>query len=148
MAFISSDGIDMAEYLAFARDHIFLVGAAAALIVIIIVSEVRRARRPWREAEPLEAVRLINAGAQLVDLRGHDAYRSGHIVNARHIPFDELDAKMDKLDPAKPVVLCCESGITSARAAERLHRAGFAQVWNLKGGLAAWKRENMPVAKG
>ncbi|MBW3567680.1 MAG: rhodanese-like domain-containing protein [Proteobacteria bacterium] len=137
----------MAEYLAFAKDHAILVGAAVALIVIIIISEVRRARRPWHDAEPAVAVRLMNAGAQLIDLRGHDAYRSGHIVNARHLPLDELDAKAGKLDKATPVIVYCDSGVTSARAAEQLVKQGFADVWQLRGGLAAWKRDNMPVAR-
>ena len=138
----------MAEYLAFAQEHVFLFGAAIALIVIIIVSEVRRVRRPWRDAEPTEAVRLMNAGAQLIDVRGHDAFRAGHIVNARHVPLDELDAKADKLDKGKPVLLYCDTGASSGRGAEALVRAGFGEVWNLKGGLTAWKRENLPVAKG
>lgn len=138
----------MAEYLAFAKDHVFLVGAAIALAVIIVVSEIRRARRPWRDAEPAEAVRLINAGAQLIDLRGHDAFRAGHIVNARHLPMEELDARLEKLDRDKPVLVYCDSGMTSARAAAQLVRAGFTVVWQLAGGLAAWKRENMPVTKG
>ncbi len=137
----------MAEYLAFAKDHIFLFAAAVALIAIIIVSEFRRARRPWHDAEPAQAVRLINAGAQLVDLRGHDAFRAGHIVNARHLPMDELEAKAGKLDKTKPVIVYCDTGITSARAAAALVREGFTDVWQLHGGLAAWKRENMPVAK-
>lgn len=137
----------MAEYLAFAKDHIFLVGAAIALIVIIIISEVRRARRPWHDAEPAAAVRLMNSGAQLIDLRGHDAYRAGHIVNARHLPLDELATKADKLDKQTPVIVYCDSGISSARAADQLVRLGFVDVWQLRGGLAAWKRENMPVAK-
>lgn len=137
----------MAEYLAFAKDHILLVGAAAALIIIIIVSELRRARRPWHDAEPAAAVRLMNAGAQLLDLRGHDAYRSGHIVNARHLPMDELAAKADKLDKNTPVIVYCDSGVSSTRAAEQLVKLGFVDVWQLRGGLAAWKRDNMPVAK-
>lgn len=137
----------MAEYLAFAKDHIFLIGAAAALIAIIIVSEFRRARRPWHDASPAQAVRLMNDGAQLIDLRGHDAFRGGHIVNARHIPMDELDAKADKLEKTAPVVVYCETGTTSPRAAAALVRDGFTDVWQLGGGLAAWKRENMPVAK-
>lgn len=137
----------MAEYLAFAKDHVFLIGAAVALIVIIVISEIRRARRPWREASPAQAVRLINDGAQLIDLRSHDAFRAGHIVNARHLPMEEFDAKAGKLDKAKPVVLYCEAGMTGARAAALLVRDGFTDVWQLAGGLAAWKRENMPVAK-
>lgn len=137
----------MSEYLAFATDHIFLVGAAIALVVIIAIFEVRRLRRPWHDAEPMEAVRLVNAGAQLLDLRGHDAFRAGHIVNARHLPLDELGAKADKLDRTIPVVVYCDSGITSNRAAEQLVGLGFADVWQLRGGLAAWKRENLPLAK-
>lgn len=137
----------MAEYLAFAKNHPFLVGAAIALVIIIIISELRRARRPWHDASPLDAVRLINNGAQLVDLRGHDAFRSGHIVNARHIPVSELADKTGKLDKNVPVLVYCDSGISSGRAAELLVKQGFSDVWNLHGGLAAWKRENMPVAK-
>jgi rhodanese-related sulfurtransferase len=37
--------------------------------------------------------------------------------------------------------------MSSGRAAQALVAAGFTEVWNLQGGLAAWKRENMPVAK-
>lgn len=147
-AFISNRTVNlMAEYLAFAKDHIFLVGAAAALIVIIAVSEFRRARRPWHDAGPAEAVRLINGGAQLIDLRGHDAYRAGHIVNARHLPMEELEAKAAKLDRNVPVIVYCDTGASSARAAAVLVREGFADVWQLSGGLAAWRRDNMPVAK-
>lgn len=137
----------MAEYLAFAKNHPFLIGAAVALVIIIIISELRRLRRPWHDASPIDAVRLINNGAQLVDLRGHDAFRNGHIVNARHIPTAELSDKSSKLDKTAPVLVYCDSGITSGRAAETLVKQGFADVWNLQGGLAAWKRENMPVAK-
>lgn len=98
----------MTEYLAFAQNHPLLIGAALALLVIIAISEIRRTRRPWREAEPAEAVRLINAGAQLVDLRGHDAWRAGHIINARHIPLDELADKAARLDTDQPVLVYCD----------------------------------------
>lgn len=138
----------MAEYLAFAGNHPFLIAAAVLLILVIAVSEVRRARRPWKELGPLEAVRLINAGAQLVDVRGHDAYRAGHIINARHIPLAELGDKAAKLDAGKPVILYCDTGITSGRGAAQLAGRGFGEVYNLRGGIAAWKQENMPVAKG
>lgn len=137
----------MSEYLAFAGNHPFLVGSAIALVVIIIVSELRRARRPWREAGPLDAVRLMNDGAQLVDVRGTDAWRAGHIINSRNIPAGELAEKTGKLDRAKPVIVYCDSGISSGRAAQTLVGQGFTEVWNLHGGLTAWKRENMPVAK-
>lgn len=137
----------MAEYLAFAGNHPFLIAAAVLLVIIIIVSEIRRARRPWKELGPLEAVRLINSGAQLVDIRGHDAYRAGHIVNARHIPAAELGDKASKLDAGKPVVVYCDTGMSSGRAAATLTGHGFGEVYSLRGGLAAWKQENMPVAK-
>ena len=138
----------MAEYLAFAANHPFLIAAAVLLIITIIVSEIRRVRRPWKDVGPLEAVRLINTGAQLIDVRGHDAFRAGHIVNARHVPTAEIAEKAAKLDAGKPVIVYCDAGMSGGRAAAMLVGRGFGEVYNLRGGLAAWKQENMPVAKG
>jgi rhodanese-related sulfurtransferase len=48
----------------------------------------------------------------------------------------------------KNVVVYCESGSTGAAAARVLIRQGFKQVFNLKGGVAGWRTENLPLATG
>jgi len=51
---------------------------------------------------------------------------------------------MDELDPDEPLVLYCRSGSRSAWATRQLMEQGYAKVWNLKGGILAWRDEIDP----
>lgn len=138
----------MNEYLDFASRHLLLIGSAVLLLILIVVHELRNASRGGRSVGPLAAVPMMNRGAQLIDLRSTDAYQRGHILNARSIPSAELADQLGKLDRNKPVLLYCDTGISSQRSANVLKQAGFNEVWSLQGGYAAWLRENLPVVKG
>ena len=65
-------------------------------------------------------------------------------VPARHVPLAGLPAALGTLDPAQPVVCVCHHGVRSARAAVFLERAGFADVYNLAGGIDAWSTQVDP----
>lgn len=60
------------------------------------------------------------------------------------IPMREFVDRMDEIDPDEPVVLYCRSGARSGWATRQLVEQGYTQVWNLKGGLLAWKVEVDP----
>lgn len=137
----------MSEYIEFAGNHPFLIGAAVILIFMILIHELRRLNKGYRDVGPLEAVTLINRGAQLIDVRNNDAFRRGHILDARNIPAAEIADKADKLEASKPVLLYCDAGMNSSRAAANLKARGFEDVYHLAGGLGAWQRENLPVVK-
>lgn len=139
----------MARFLEFVANHPFLFLAAAILLALLIAGEVRRLTRRYQELEPLQAVRLINDGALLIDLRSVDAFRAGHIAGARAIAPDELPQKIATLakEREQPFLLYCDSGLASGRAALLLTKLGFERVHTLKGGLAAWRRESLPVVK-
>jgi rhodanese-related sulfurtransferase len=47
----------------------------------------------------------------------------------------------------KVVIACCESGMRSGAAARVLKAQGFTNVVNLRGGLQAWRAENLPLVK-
>lgn len=84
-------------------------------------------------------------GAQLIDVRTTNEYRSGHIEgaslhNIRNIDFEE---NMDKLDKNKPVLVYCKSGGRSSRAASVLQKKGFTNIYNLEGGFTAWSQKKM-----
>jgi rhodanese-related sulfurtransferase len=139
----------MAQLFEFAGNHPFLVGSLVLIIVLVIVNEIRlKAAGP--ELAPADAVRLINDGATVLDVRPAAQYADGHIVGARSVPLGELGGKLDGLTKKKdrPVLVYCELGSQSAKAAATLRQAGFSQVLHLKGGLAAWQRDNLPLATG
>jgi len=93
---------------------------------------------------------LINSDAIVIDLRNVDAFSKGHIVNARNIPSDELDAKMNNLEAlkSKPIVAVCDAGVSSTKAVTTLRTAGFESAYGLKGGMVGWSEAGLPVVTG
>lgn len=61
-------------------------------------------------------------------------------IGGQHIPLGELVAHKGLLDREKPVIIYCEKGIRSVIAIQRLEISGFQNLYNLQGGMAAWKK--------
>lgn len=99
---------------------------------------------------PTDAIRLANSGALLLDVRDAKAFEEGHIIDARHLPAAEVASRADSLKKHKdkPVIIYCESGFSAAGAARALRAAGFTKIATLRGGLNAWRQENLPLVKG
>jgi len=135
-----------AQYLA---NHYWLAAAAALMAVLVIVHEFRARTASFGSVSPAEAVRLVNSGAVLVDIRAREAFEAGHIAGARNVPGAAIadGAKPLERFKDKAVVAYCDSGVTAGAAARHLGRLGFTKAYNLRGGLAAWRQENLPVVK-
>lgn len=140
----------MDRILEFAGNHTLLVFALVTSFLLVVFSELRRKAQGVSSVEATDAVRLINNDASVIDLRSAEAYGRGHIVNARNIPSDELDGRLEKLGSlkSKPVVVVCDAGITSGKAVNTLRNAGFASVYDLKGGMNGWSQAGLPVVTG
>ncbi len=65
-------------------------------------------------------------------------------VGQLRIPMRELLARLSELEVDGPVVLYCRSGSRSGRATLALRARGLENVWNLRGGLLAWKADVDP----
>ena len=101
------------------------------------------------ELEPVEARRLIEGGqVQIIDVRDPWEYERDHIPGARLVPLAQLGARLEEIDPERPLLMVCEVGERSRLAAEFLHEAGFPAVYNLKGGMIAWRNYRLPVEAG
>lgn len=137
----------MDRFIEFASAHPALTALAAVLVAAIAATELKRALRAWRELSPFELTQLVNSGALLLDLRGDKSHRDGHIAGARAVALAELDAAVAKQPKDAQVVAYCETGADSGKAAERLVAAGFGKVATLKGGLANWRADNLPLAR-
>jgi rhodanese-related sulfurtransferase len=136
----------MAQIIEFASNHPYLVGSLVGLTALVIVNEVRSGLS-GANASPADAVKLINAGALVLDVRPSAAFQKGHIIGARNIPVSELADRMGEFDDHRdrPILVCCDTGMTTPKAAGMLRKSAFSKVVNLKGGLAAWERESLPL---
>jgi len=140
----------MDKLLEFAGNHPYMVPAAVLLTAFALYNEVRQASRRGIDLAPGAAIDLINKGAAVIDLRSFERYKSGHIINAKHVPMDELsEAAAGKLKSLREtvVIVCCETGISGAKAVSLLRKLDFANAINLRGGIAAWERDNLPLEK-
>ncbi|MFI5361997.1 MAG: rhodanese-like domain-containing protein [Elusimicrobiota bacterium] len=73
---------------------------------------------------------LLKQGAVVVDVRSPGEFASGSGKSSLNIPLAELEKRLSRLDPEKPVVVCCASGARSAAAAAILRKHGFKLVFN------------------
>lgn len=139
----------MDRLLEYAARHPLLLGGTVVLALAVAAYEFSRARGGGQAVGPTEAVRLMNQGAVLVDVRSKGEYDSGHILDSRHLPQEEMGQAAETLKRFKDkvVIACCESGMRSGAAARVLKTQGFANVVNLRGGLQAWRAENLPLVK-
>lgn len=139
----------MERLLEYLTRHPFLAGGTAVLALAVIAYEASRARGGGQSVGPMDAVRLLNQGALLLDVRSQAEFDAGHILDARHVPQEQLAGSAETLRKYKDkvVIACCESGMRSGAATRALQAQGFTRVVNLKGGLQAWRAENLPLVK-
>lgn len=81
----------------------------------------------------------------LVDVRESWEYDIAQIAGSRLIPLGELEERMTELPREGILVIQCHSGVRSEQGARLLQQAGFANVYNLEGGIEAWSREVDPT---
>ena len=75
-------------------------------------------------------MKLMQDGAQVVDVRTPQEFAEAHAEGSRNIPLDQLMSRFAELDRNRPVVVCCASGARSSMARSLLVRAGFSEVHN------------------
>lgn len=85
-----------------------------------------------------EARRLLEAGAQLIDVRSPGEYATGALKGAQNLPVEAIPGWYRRLDPARPVLLYCRSGARSGAAKGFLQQLGFQAVYNI-GAYQAWR---------
>lgn len=132
----------------FLVQHPVLFSALGLVIVLLIVNEMSGAITGEKRLSPLEAVRLINDRAALVlDVRAPADYKKGHILNALNVPQARLNDRLNELgkDRARPIVVYCALGGVAAQASHQIKKAGFSEVYPLKGGLNNWLGASLPV---
>jgi len=135
----------------FVLNNLLLFAALVVVLVMLIKAELEHQANKGSYLSPSKATRLMNnhSDALILDIRASADFKKGHIKGAKNIPLSDFASSVEKLtaDKDKPVLVYCNSGNTVTRAIKMLKKAGFQQVNNLEGGIAAWKEANMPLSK-
>jgi rhodanese-related sulfurtransferase len=135
--------------LKFVTDNVFLVAVAFVSGAMLVWPAVRRGAA-GASISTLQATLLINQqNALVLDVREAAEYEKGHMLNARNIAFGELQARAAEIEKhkAKPVIVVCDNGNRSGRAATLLRKQGFEQVFAMSGGIGAWRQAGLPLEK-
>lgn len=128
----------------------WLVAGTVVVLVLVIVFEMRARAESLLAVSPQDAIRLMNRGALVIDIRPADRYEAGHISGARRMDGEQILKAGETLKKykQKPLIVYCESGSLAMSATRQLKDQGFAQAFNLRGGIAAWRSDNLPLEKG
>jgi rhodanese-related sulfurtransferase len=140
----------MDRLLEYFNHHPWLAALAVAAAAAVLAYELRLRAQSYAALPPQEVIRLMNQGATVLDLREQQAFQEGHISGARHFDATHIATAADALKKykEKPLIVYCDRGTTAAATVRSLTQQGFTKVFNLRGGLSAWRAENLPLARG
>ncbi len=108
------------------------------------------ASMPFQNIGPEEAQKLIAQGAQVIDVRQPEEWLTGHIPEAELVPLDGIylfGRAIGEYARDRDLILVCEQGHRSFSAAEIALVAGHTRVYNLVGGMSAWRARRLPVTR-
>jgi len=97
-----------------------------------------------REVSRDEARKLIDEGAQLIDVRAEHEWGAGRTAGAKHLPLAELSERIGEIDADRPVVIYCRGGNRSSMATEALAAAGY-DAAKMSGGIVGWSEADLPL---
>ncbi|MEP6693915.1 MAG: MBL fold metallo-hydrolase [Chloroflexota bacterium] len=90
------------------------------------------------------AGRLAEDGARVVDVRERSEFVEGHVPGAQHIPYEQLEQRIDEVPREQALVVYCASGVRSSLATGIFERHGITAS-NLRGGFNAWRNAGLPI---
>ena len=101
---------------------------------------------------PHNALNMLSAGALLIDVRSQGEYRSVHAKDARCVPLDALQKKVDEveslIEPYSNILLICQSANRAKTAYDILSKRFNKNFFIVEGGTNAWVENDLPVIKG
>jgi rhodanese-related sulfurtransferase len=122
--------------------------ALVTVLNLLLFSFIQGSVRGAMPVSALQMPALQRAGKSVIyDLNKPDQYAKAHIAGSINIALDDLNSTNKAVLKQKDhtVVLVCQTGSESIKAAKRLVALGFTKVHPLKGGLVSWQKDNLPL---
>ena len=140
----------MTRLLEFLGNHWMMAGALLVVTVLLMQDLLESLFRKHKVLTPAGAVQLMNTeDALVIDVREPAEFAEGHIEGAYHIPLGKLEERASEIAQHKnaPVIVTCQQGARSSSACKALTKQGFSRVYEMRGGMQAWKDAHYPVTK-
>lgn len=121
---------------------------AAVILFSTLVFSCTAQTKTALTADEFEKEITTKENIQVLDVRTPGEFFSGHIKNALQADWTdrpEFDRRIAYVDKSKPVYVYCLGGGRSAAAADKMRKMGYSHVYELTGGINAWKAANKPV---
>ena len=101
----------------------------------------------FKTVTPQEAQNLIESrkGILLIDVRGQDELSEGYIAGSTLMPLWSIIKGTERPPQNKPILLICAVGGRSLALGKLMSKNGWDEVYNLKGGISAWKDAKLPL---
>lgn len=96
----------------------------------------------------IEALEARQPDAVILDVREPQEYAHGHVPGAMSLPQADLASRLEEIPRDRPILLVCQRGMRSLRAAQFLVQMGIDQVASVAGGTAAWRKAGKALAVG
>lgn len=135
----------------FTLRHWWMIAGMVALIIWAFIEEVRSKALSATQISSMQLTHWMNREmAVVVDVRDAQAYRDAHILNSINIPLVDLERDSQKLEKYKTmeIVLVDNNGMKVNQLSSQLRKVGFEKISILRGGLATWKQDKLPLTKG
>ena len=139
----------MSQYLEFIANHWILWTALVVIVLLMVGSELMAKMSGILQLSPQDLTQMVNRdNALVIDIRDEEVFAKGHIAKAVNVPLKDIANIEEKLKSFQenPIIVVCAHGQRAQAAAMMLKRKG-ATAHVLKGGVAAWRQEKLPLVK-
>ncbi len=141
----------MEQFITFASNNGMLSAIWVALVVMIIVTTIKINLSPVKQISPQDLTFLMNREQGVaLDIRSEKDFNASHILDSVNLSNEKINKNgFVSLEKHKenPIIVVCSAGLSATKIANDLHKAGFARVSILKGGMGAWTGAGLPVTK-
>lgn len=137
-------------FIEFVNENLWWFVALAIVFNLLLLSVLQNSVRGANSVSALEMPALQRKGKSVVlDVNNAEHFSASHIPKSVNFPLDTLNVENKALLKHKEstVIVTCQTGSRSAKAAKLLIALGFTNVNILSGGLVAWSKENLPLTK-
>ena len=127
----------------FINENLILVSVTIFVFLLAIFNELKIKEGNICGLSPMQAVKIINQNAVVLDLRNKNDFEKKHLLDSQNIAAEDISEKVGSIK--RPLLLVCETGGASKKSGLALRQKSFEQVFYIKGGIIEWEKSSLPT---